>query len=284
MKNNAILLLSCKDKKGIVAEISNFIFNHNGNIIYSDQHIDFETNTFFMRIEWDMNKFKIPKENLIEKLSPIIKKFHIKYELKFADNIPRVAIFVSKYEHCLIDILARYKANEFKCIIPVIISNHHNLKNIADYFNIKYHVFPKNPENKLEQEKKELKLLKKENINTIILGRYMQILSPNFIKRYKNQIINIHHSFLPSFVGANPYKQAYNKGVKLIGATSHYVTEELDKGPIIEQEVIRVSHKDTLERFINKGKDIEKIVLARAIKLHLENRVFVFKNKTVIFD
>ncbi len=284
MKNSAILLISCKDKKGVVAEISNFIFKNNGNILHSDQHIDFETNTFFMRIEWDLTGFRISRDKIIEKFKPIIKKFKIKYELKFSDYVPKVALFVSKYDHCLIDLLARYRAGEFNCKIPLIISNHPDLKDIAEYFHIKYYIFPITKENKISQEKEELKLLKKENIDLIILARYMQILSGKFIRHYKNRIINIHHSFLPSFAGANPYKQAYNKGVKLIGATSHYVTEELDKGPIIEQEVIRVSHRDSLEKFIGKGKDIEKIVLARAVKLHLENRILVFKNKTVIFD
>ncbi len=283
MDTNAVLLLSCPDKKGIVAEISNFIFKHNGNILHSDQHTDFETNTFFMRIEWSLKDFDIPRNKIIEEFTPIIKKFNIKYELKFTDYIPKVAIFVSKYEHCLIDILARYKSSEFQCEIPLIISNHPDLKDIVNYFHIDYYIFQKNKENKIEQEKKELELLEKYKIDLIILARYMQILSNEFVEKYRNKIINIHHSFLPSFIGANPYKQAYNRGVKLIGATSHYVTSELDKGPIIEQEVIRVTHKDSLKEFIDKGKDIEKIVLARAVKLHLQNRVLVFNNKTVIF-
>ncbi|RLD17689.1 MAG: formyltetrahydrofolate deformylase [Caldiserica bacterium] len=284
MKKTCTLLLSCPDKKGIVAEVSNFIYKNDGNITHSDEHRDDEEKVFFMRIEWDLKGFKIEPERIAEKFSPIAKKFRMKYDLKFSWIIPNVCIFVSKYEHCLIDLLLRHREGEFKCNIPLIISNHDKLSYIGEEFNIPFYVFPKSKRSKLHQEKKELKLLKEYKINLIVLARYMQILSPYFVKNFKNRIINIHHSFLPSFTGKNPYLQAYKRGVKLIGATAHYVTEKLDSGPIIEQDVIRVSHRDTLEDLKRKGRDMEKIVLARAVRLHLQNKILVYKNKTVIFD
>lgn len=284
IENSVILLLSAPDKKGIVAEVSNFIYKNNGNILHSDEHIDFEENIFFMRIEWSLKDFKIPPDKIKERFNPIAKKFRMKYELKFSNYIPRVAIFVSKQPHCLIDLILRYKENELKCNIPLIVSNHYDCEYIARQNNIDFYVFPKNPENKVMQEKKELALLKRYDIDLIILARYMQILTAQFVNQYRNKIINIHHSFLPSFIGSDPYRQAYNRGVKLIGATAHYVTEKLDDGPIIEQEVIRVTHRNSLEDLKQKGKDLEKLVLARAVKLHLENKILVYKNKTVIFD
>jgi len=283
-KATAILLLSCPDQKGIVAEISSFIYKHNGNIIHSDQHTDFETRTYFMRIEWELEGFQIKDEQIEEAFSPIAKKFNMNWELHFSKNIKRMAIFVSKLDHCLYDVLLKTKSKELNAEIPLVISNHMDLKPIADYFNIPFHHFPVIPKNKEEVEKKEIELLKSRNIDLIVLARYMQILGPSFVKAYPNKIINIHHSFLPAFIGAKPYQQAYNRGVKVIGATSHYVTEELDNGPIIEQDVIRVSHRDSLEDFIQKGKELEKIVLSRAIKYHLEDKTLVFGNKTVVFD
>jgi len=280
----AILLLTCKDQKGIVAEISNFIYKNNGNIIHSDQHTDFETNTFFMRIEWEMKDFLIAPENILKEFSPIKQKFNMDVQLHFSYEKPKMAIMVSKLDHCLYEILLRQKSGELKAEIPLIISNHNELKPIADYFNIDFFVFEITPENKLEQEKNEIELLKKYNIDLVVLARYMQVLSPYFVQNYRNKIINIHHSFLPAFVGAKPYHQAYQRGVKLIGATSHYVTEELDNGPIIAQDVVAVSHRDSLEDFIRKGKEIEKTVLAKAVKYHLENKILVFNNRTVIFD
>jgi len=279
-----IILLSCPDRKGIVANIADFIYKNDGNIIHADQHIDEENKTLFMRIEFDLKDFKIEKEKIKERFDEIAKKFDMKYYIKFSSEIQNVAIFVSKEEHCLTEILLKQKAKELKCNIPLVISNHPYLENIAKFFNCEYYVFEKNSENKIAQEKKEIEMLKKFNIDTIVLAKYMQILSPYFVNQYPNKIINVHHSFLPAFKGAKPYLQAYMRGVKLIGATAHYVTEKLDDGPIIEQEVVRVSHKDTLADFIEKGKNIEKFVLTRALKAHLENKILVYENKTVVFD
>ncbi len=283
-KKTAILLLSCPDQKGIVAEVSNFIYKNNGNIIHSDQHTDFETNTFFMRIEWELDGFRLPREQILNSFSDISSKFGMKVELHFSDEISRMAIMVSKFDHCLYEILLRKASGEFQVEIPLIISNHMDLKPVADYFDVNFYHFEINKDNKEEIELKEIELLKKYNINFIVLARYMQILGSRFVNEYRNKIINIHHSFLPAFVGAKPYHQAYKRGVKLIGATSHYVTEELDNGPIIAQDVIAISHRDSLDDLIRKGKELEKIVLARAVKYHLENKILVFENRTVIFD
>jgi len=279
-----IILLSCPDRKGIVANIADFIYKNDGNIIHADQHIDEENKTLFMRIEFDLKDFKIEKEKIKEKFDEIAKKFDMKYSVKFSSEIQNVAVFVSKEEHCLTEILLKQKAKELKCNIPLVISNHPYLEDIAKFFNCEYYVFEKNSENKIAQEKKEIEMLKKFNIDTIVLAKYMQILSPYFVSQYPNKIINVHHSFLPAFKGAKPYLQAYMRGVKLIGATAHYVTEDLDNGPIIEQEVVRVSHRDTLPDFIEKGKNIEKFVLTKALKAHLENKILVYGNKTVVFD
>lgn len=284
-KPTAIILLSCRDQKGIVASVSSFIYKNNGNIVKADMYTDPESLMFFMRIEWELEDFKIPRENIKEEFEKeVAKKFDMNFEIRFSDYIPRIAIFVSKQDHCLYDLLWRWKVGEIRAEIPLIISNHEDLKHIAQQFNIPFYVFPKTPETKLEQEKKEIELLKKHNIDLIILARYMQILSPYFVDEYPNKIINIHHSFLPAFKGAKPYYQAYLRGVKIIGATAHYVTEELDQGPIIEQDVIRVSHKDTVDDLIRKGRDLEKIVLARAVRLHLENKILVYRNRTIIFE
>ncbi len=237
-----------------------------------------------MRIEWELDGFLIENEKIAKSFSPIAEKFKMNWELHFSRSIKKMAVFVSKYEHCLYDVLLKNKSRELNAEIPLIISNHKDLKPIADYFNIPFYYFPVSPENKEKVEKEEITLLKSKNVDFIVLARYMQILSPLFVKAFPNKIINIHHSFLPAFVGAKPYQQAYNRGVKVIGATSHYVTEELDNGPIIEQDVIRVSHRDSLEDFIQKGKELEKLVLSKAIKYHLENKTLVFGNKTVVFD
>ncbi|MFC1485027.1 formyltetrahydrofolate deformylase [bacterium] len=284
MKNNAILLLSCKDQKGIVASVANFIFKNDGNIINSDQHSDIETNTFFMRIEWELANFKIPISNLKKEFSAqIAKNFDMQFSLDFSNHKKNTAIFVSKYNHCLIDLLLRHKEGEINTDIKVIISNHNDLKNIADFYNIDFHHAPITVSNKIDQEKLELKILEKYNIDLIILARYMQILTSEIVSKYENKIINIHHSFLPAFIGAKPYKQAFERGVKIIGATSHYVTVKLDTGPIIEQDIIRISHKDTETNLISKGKDIEKRVLSKAVKLHLENKILVHGKKTIVF-
>ncbi|WP_456397415.1 formyltetrahydrofolate deformylase [Desulfurobacterium sp.] len=284
MKETATLLISCPDRKGILAEITGFIARNNGNIIHADQHIDFQKHIFFMRIEWDLEKFKIPKEKIATAFSFIADKFSMKWDLKFNTETPNIAIFVSKYDHCLYDLLYRFKAGEMRGNLKLVISNHRDLEDAVKMFDIDFYHFPKTKETKKEVEEKEIELLKKENVNLIILARYMQILTDNFVRQFPNRIINIHHSFLPAFVGARPYHRAYERGVKIIGATSHYVTEELDQGPIIEQDVVRVNHRDTVEDMIRKGRDLEKIVLAKAVRWHLENKILVYDNKTVIFD
>ncbi len=284
MSATAILLLSCPDQKGIVAEIASFIYQYDGNIVHSDQHTDFETNTFFMRIEWELDGFRIPREKIAQAFSFIADKFSMDWRLVFSDEVPRVAIMVSKFDHCLYDLLLKWQSKEITMEIPLIISNHEDMKPVAEYYRIPYYCLPVTSETKKQVEAEELKLLKEHKVDTVVLARYMQVLSSDFIREYPNRIINIHHSFLPAFVGAKPYHQAYARGVKIIGATSHYVTEELDNGPIIVQDVIAVSHRDSVHDMINKGKEVEKRVLSRAVKLHTENKVLVFHNKTVVFD
>lgn len=283
-KESAILLISCPDKKGIVFNVSNFIYSNNGNILRSDQHTDEESGTFFMRIEWDLKDFAFESKAIAASFEAIATEYTMNWQLHFSQKRQRTAIFVSKMDHCLYDILLKAKEGELATDIACIISNHELLGAIAKYFNIPFFVFPKTKENKLQQEQKELEVLKDFDIDCIVLARYMQILSKDFVHHYPNRIINIHHSFLPAFKGARPYHQAYEHGVKIIGATSHYVTELLDQGPIIEQDVIRVSHKDSIDDMIRKGKDIEKLVLSRAVKKHLEHKVLVYANKTIVFD
>ncbi len=282
--NNAILLISCPDRKGITASVTDFIYKNNGNIEHADQHIDKETNTFFMRIEWALKGFKIPKEKIYSSFLSLVRKYSMKCRLHFTDYTPKIAIFVSQYTHCLYDLLIRAKENQLNCKIPLIVSNHSTAQRIAKDFSIDFLETPFIKSNRLEQEKKQLQTLKKYNIDLIILARYMVILSPAFIKKFANRIINIHHSFLPAFAGSSAYKKAYKRGVKIIGATSHYVTEKLDQGPIIEQDTIRITHRDSLKDIITKGRDLERIVLTRAVKWHIERKILVYNNKTVIFD
>ena len=285
MKNNVILLLHCPDQPGILAEVTNFITVNKGNIVYLDQHVDHVENIFFMRIEWELKDFTIPRDKIGEYFETLYaRKYQMEFHLYFSDIPPRMAIFVSRMSHCLYDLLARYTAVEWNVTIPLIVSNHSDLANVAERFGIPYHVFPITKDSKKEQEEKEMKLLKDNNIDFIVLARYMQVISENMIQHYPNNIINIHHSFLPAFVGAKPYHAAFARGVKIVGATGHYVTTELDAGPIIEQDVVRVTHKDTVEDLINKGKDLEKIVLSRAVQKHIEHKVLTYKNKTVIFS
>ena len=285
MKNNVILLLHCPDQPGILAEVTNFITVNKGNIVYLDQHVDHVENIFFMRIEWELKDFTIPRDKIGEYFETLYaRKYQMEFQLYFSDVPPRMAIFVSRMSHCLYDLLARYTAGEWNVTIPLIVSNHSDLANVAERFGIPYHVFPITKDSKKEQEEKEMKLLKDNNIDFIVLARYMQVISENMIQHYPNNIINIHHSFLPAFVGAKPYHAAFARGVKIVGATGHYVTTELDAGPIIEQDVVRVTHKDTVEDLINKGKDLEKIVLSRAVQKHIEHKVLTYKNKTVIFS
>ncbi len=280
----ATLLISCPDRKGILAEVTGFIAKNNGNIIHADQHIDSQNSTFFMRIEWELEDFRLPKSEIEKAFRPIAEKFRMDYQLHFSSEVQNVAIFVSRYDHCLYDLLYRFKAGELPGNLKLVISNHTDLRPVVEMFGVPFYHFPKTKENKLSVEEKEIELLEKEEIDLIVLARYMQILSNKFVSRFRNRIINIHHSFLPAFVGAKPYHRAYERGVKIIGATSHYVTEELDQGPIIEQDVVRVSHRDSVEDMIRKGRDLEKVVLSRAVKWHLENKILVYNNKTVIFE
>jgi|SRR5690606_2337555 len=278
------ILINCKDKKGIIASTTNFIQDKNGNIVYIDQYVDRENSVFFMRLESEFSEESFSIDEFKEQFNNIIaKQFDMSWQLYVAGKKTRMALFVSKYDHCLYDILGRYNSGELHAEIPFIISNHKDLKPIADSFNIEFHHIPVTENTKQEAEARQLELLQKENIELIVLARYMQIISDNLIKQYPNRIINIHHSFLPAFVGAKPYHSAYKRGVKIIGATSHYVTEELDAGPIIEQGVTRVSHSHSINDLVMNGRDLEKIVLARALKLHLDRKTMVYNNKTVIF-
>ena len=281
----AKLLLHCPDKPGILAEVTDFITVNKGNIIYLDQHVDHVENIFFMRIEWELQDFLIPQEKIEDYFATLYaQKYAMSFRLYFSDTKHRMAIFVSKMSHCLFDMLARYTAGELNVDIPLIVSNHPDLQHVAERFGIPFYLFPITKENKAEQERLEMDLLAKYNITFIVLARYMQVISEQMIDAYPNRIINIHHSFLPAFVGAKPYHAAFERGVKIIGATSHYVTTELDAGPIIEQDIVRITHKDTVQDLINKGKDLEKIVLSRAVQKHIERKVLVYKNKTVIFN
>ena len=285
MMKTAKLLLHCPDKPGILAEVTDFITVNKGNIIYLDQYVDHVENIFFMRIEWELENFLVPQEKIEDYFETLYaQKYGMNFRLYFSDAKPRMAIFVSKMSHCLFDLLARYTAGEWNVEIPLIISNHPDLQHVAERFGIPFYLFPITKETKEEQEKKEMELLAKHKVNFIVLARYMQVISERMIDAYPNRIINIHHSFLPAFVGAKPYHAAFERGVKIIGATSHYVTTELDAGPIIEQDVVRITHKDTVEDLVNKGKDLEKIVLSRAVQKHIERKVLAYKNKTVIFS
>ncbi|BEG98305.1 formyltetrahydrofolate deformylase [Bacteroides sedimenti] len=284
-KNTAKLLLHCPDQPGILAAVTNFITINKGNIVYLDQHVDRSEDIFFMRIEWELDDFLIPREKIEDYFETLYgQKYSMSFRLYFSDIKPRMAIFVSKMSHCLFDMLARYTNGEWDVEIPLIVSNHPDLQHVAEKFGIPFYLFPITKENKMEQEAKEMELLAKHKINFIVLARYMQVISENMISKYPDRIINIHHSFLPAFVGAKPYHAAFERGVKIIGATSHYVTTELDAGPIIEQDVVRITHKDTVEDLVNKGKDLEKIVLSRAVQKHIERKVLAYKNKTVIFS
>ena len=285
MMTTAKLLLHCPDKPGILAEVTDFITVNKGNIIYLDQYVDHVENIFFMRIEWELKDFLVPQEKIEDYFRTLYgQKYEMDFRLYFSDVKPRMAIFVSKMSHCLFDMLARYTAGEWNVEIPLIISNHPDLQHVAERFGIPFYLFPITKETKEEQERKEMELLAKHKITFIVLARYMQVISEQMINAYPNKIINIHHSFLPAFVGAKPYHAAFQRGVKIIGATSHYVTTELDSGPIIEQDVVRITHKDSIEDLVNKGKDLEKIVLSRAVQKHIERKILAYKNKTVIFS
>ncbi|MGE4489461.1 MAG: formyltetrahydrofolate deformylase [Kiritimatiellales bacterium] len=281
---SAILLISCPDRQGIVCAVTDFLMRHDGNIVELEQHTDSEEKVFFMRVEWELEGFALPRDQISEKFSLIAARFEMKYQLHFSDYVPRVAIFVSKFSHCLFDLLARWKSGDLKAEIPLIISNHPDLEPVAKMYGVDFHCLPIHKDNKAEQEEKQQELLKEYSIDLIVLARYMQVLSNRFCRDYPNRIINIHHSFLPAFVGAKPYHSAHQRGVKIVGATSHYVTSDLDEGPIIDQEVMRVSHRDSVDNLVRKGRDLEKLVLARAVWAHLHNKVLAYKNRTVVFN
>ena len=284
MKHTATLLISCPDQKGLVASIADFLLRHNANIVHADQHQDAELKLFLMRVEWDLADFTLDLAAFEPAFKPIAEKFQMRWRLALGSYRPKMAIFVSKYDHCMADLLYRHQAHELHCDIPLIISNHADTRWIAQAYGITFQHVEVAKDGKHEAERDQLALLRHHHIDFIVLARYMQVLSPEFIRHYPSRIINIHHSFLPAFHGAKPYHRAFERGVKLIGATAHYVTETLDDGPIIEQDVARISHRDSLDDLINKGADLEKVVLSRAVKWHLDNRVLVYANKTVVFD
>jgi formyltetrahydrofolate deformylase len=288
MKSSAILLISCPDRKGEVAAISDFVYRHNGNILHADEHADEESGLFLMRVEFDPKDFDIDLSDrhladFARHFSPIADKFQMTWRLAQSSHRPRMIILVSKYDHCLVDLLYRHQSGELACDIPLIISNHADNQRIANFYKVPYKVVAITKENKQDGEKQIHSLIEQHQSDFLVLARYMQILSNDFVNRYPQRVINIHHSFLPAFVGARPYHQAFERGVKLIGATSHYVTEVLDDGPIIEQDVVRVSHRDTVEDLVRKGRDLEKVVLSRAVRWHIENRILLHGNKTVVF-
>lgn len=284
LRDSAILLVQCPDRKGLDATIADFIYRHGGNILHFEQHQAGEEHFYLARIEWDLNEFQIELKDFPAKFGQIAERFSMKWRVVPSSFRPRVAIFVSKHDHCLVDLLYRQRTGELACDIGLIVSNHPDNKRDADFYGIPYFIVPVTKENKPEAERQELDLLRKNQIDLIVLARYMQVLSPDFIERYPQQIINIHHSFLPAFVGSRPHLQAYERGVKLIGATAHYVTNVLDDGPIIEQGVASISHKDTLEDLVAKGRDLERVVLSRAARWHIENRILLYGKKTVIFE
>jgi len=285
MHNSAILLVSCPDRRGIVASIADFIFKHNGNILTNDEHGDEESNLFLTRVEFDITNFEFPLSEFDVRFSPIARDFQMNWRLALSSDRPGIAIFVSKYDHCLQDLLYRQQSGELQCEIPLIISNHPDNQRIADFYHVPYFVLPVTKENKREVEQKQMALVRDHNCSLVVLARYMQVLSTEFIGTLGSEnLINIHHSFLPAFVGSKPYHQAFQRGVKLIGATAHYVTQVLDDGPIIEQDVVRIYHRDTIDDLVQKGRDIEKVVLSRAVRWHVENRILLYGNKTVVFQ
>ncbi len=284
MKPSAILRVQCPDSKGLDATLAEFIYRAEGNILHFEQHMVPELGLYLARIEWDLTGFQIEMRDFAQHFAPIADRMHMKWQIALSNERLRVAVFVSKYDHCLVDLLYRWHTGELACEIPLIISNHPDAKRHADFYGVPFHWMEVTKENKAEAERQQRQLLEQHRIQLIVLARYMQILSPEFIADYPQRIINIHHSFLPAFVGAKPHHQAYERGVKLLGATAHYVTEVLDDGPIIEQDVIRISHRDALQDLVQKGRDLEKIILSRAVGWHLEHRILLYANKTVVFD
>lgn len=283
-KESVVLLIHCKDRKGIVARVSGFIHDFGGNILDSDHHTDEETNDFLMRMEFSTEGLQIPVDEIPAAFAAIAKVFDMRYEVRPTSHRTKVGMLVSKQDHCLADLLQRHRRDELHLDIPIIISNHDTCASWAELFKIPFMVCPVTKETKPQQEQQVLSLLQAQGVELVVMARYMQILSANFLAQVGCPVINIHHSFLPAFIGANPYRQAYDRGVKIIGATAHYATEDLDEGPIIEQDVIRVGHRDTVDDLVRKGRDLEEMVLARAVRRHIERRVLVYGRKTVVFD
>ena len=284
MKNSAILLVQCPDRKGLDATIAEFIYRYDGNILHFEQHQAGEERYYLARVEWDLDGFRLDLKDFDGAFGPIARKFGMNWVLQMGNRRPRVALFVSKYDHCLVDLLYRQRNGELVCDFPLMISNHMEAKRHADFYGVPFHHIPVTKENKPEAEAEQIALLRENGIDVVVLARYMQVLSTDFMVQYPQPIINIHHSFLPAFVGAKPHHHAYERGVKLIGATAHYVTEVLDDGPIIEQGVSRITHRDSLGDLVEKGRDLEKVVLSRAVRWHIENRILLYNNKTIIFE
>jgi len=285
MKPSAILLVHCPDQRGIVAAIAEFLYRHGANILHADQHQDAELSLFLMRVEWELDGFDLAtREEFAREFAPIAERFRMDWQLKHSTERPRIAILVSKYDHCLVDLLHRHQSGELRCEIPLVLSNHPDNRRIAEYHGVPFHHIEVTKENKAEAEARQFTLLEEARVDLVVLARYMQILSPEFVRRFPSRVINIHHSFLPAFLGARPYHRAYQRGVKLIGATSHYVTEVLDEGPIIEQDVTRISHRDSVDDLVQKGRDLEKVVLSRAVRWQIESRILVYAGRTVVFD
>ncbi len=283
-KSTATLLVCCPDQRGIVAALAQVLYGHGANILDADQHTDAVAGVFFQRIRFDLESLHTDRVSLERAIGEVGERFSMRWRLAYGSQRKRMAIFVSRYDHCLYDLLLRHRAGELACEIPLIVSNHPDLEPVAEQFDVDYRVFPITRDTKRAQEEREGELLDELGVDVIVLARYMQVLSAGFVARYPERIINIHHSFLPAFVGGRPYHQAYERGVKLIGATAHYATTDLDEGPIIEQDVIRASHRDSVADLVRKGRDVERTVLARAVRWHLDDRVLVYGNKTVVFD
>jgi formyltetrahydrofolate deformylase len=284
MTPTGILLIDCPDRKGIVAAVGDFLYRHNANILHADQHQDAERGLFLMRVEWDLAGFDLSLADCAHQFAPVAERFQMRWRVERSDRRHRVALFVSKYDHCLVDLLYRHQSGELVCDIPLVVSNHPDARRWADFYGVPFFHVPVEPGHKAEAEERQLALLDEHGVDLVVLARYMQVLSAEFVARFPQRIINVHHSFLPAFGGARPYHRAFERGVKLIGATSHYATDNLDEGPIIEQDVIRVSHRDGLDDLIQKGRDLEKVVLSRAVRWHVDHRVLVYERKTVVFD
>jgi formyltetrahydrofolate deformylase len=284
MNQSAVLLLHSIDRKGLVSMVANFLFAHGGNILHADQHQDAELGLFFMRIEWSLADFDLDEGGFRKAFAPLAESAELSWRAVFGQRRVPVALFVSRYQHCLVDLLYRHQIGELPCELAMVVSNHADARSLAEFYRVPFHHVPVETPGKAEAERRQFELLAEHEVELVVLARYMQVLSPEFVARYPRRIINVHHSFLPAFVGAKPYHAAYERGVKLIGATSHYVTAALDEGPIIEQDVARVSHRDRLEDLIAKGRDLEKMVLSRAVRWHLEHRILCYGNKTVVFD